>query len=471
MTYIISRRPTPETVLQRAGARAEQMNAIPYTPLKKGQIRLLRLTPGNWKIKTIFHLETYDIDHVPLYFALSYTWGDPDEVGGTIWYQPGGIEVVVTTNLFYGLHRLQADIHHNHVAYVWVDALCINQDDNTEKALQIPLMRRIFAEAEHVLAWLGIATREEELAVQTINVLWPQLRAVKDQYRSVGSWFERVDNVARLLPPADDAFWPRFLELVAKSWHNRVWTVQEACVDTSVTFIVGVEGHISFPDFMGFVAMVRAARSNGVGFLYNVLAWNPSPAARTELIRRLISRYREKREKLLEEVAFLSTLDRYLSDLLEGVYNVDRLRHQVLGPDTPSLRHLLFKAFYGRDCSVLSDRVAAMAGILTPSLALDASLDLTTNEAFMLASRTWWLHDPELTFLHFVDPHRKSKSHPSWVLDFKLLQHAPIVQHGLDQEYDYRAGGTRHTRTFATYMSKTCYNGGQATSLSAIGIV
>ena len=79
--------------------------------------------------------------------------------------------MLVTPNLFYGLHRLQKDIHRNHVAYIWVDALCIDQRNLTEKAEQIPLMGKIFAGADHVLAWLGLGTTEEEPAIKTIKAL------------------------------------------------------------------------------------------------------------------------------------------------------------------------------------------------------------------------------------------------------------------------------------------------------------
>ena len=222
--------------------------------------------------------------------------------------------------------------------------------------------------------------------------------------------------MARLLPPSDSQFWPQFLELLAKPWHNRVWTVQEACVDTSVSFIIGVHERIHLLDFMGFVSMVRAFSSDRTGFLNVVETWRPSLAAKTELVDRLASRYQKDRQEMLDETKLLSTLDQHLIDIMGPVQMIGLLLQQRLDPDTSRLRHSLFKVFYGRDCTVQSDRVAAMAGILTPSPALDASLDFTTNEAFKVASCTWWARDPELTFLHFIDPHRKSWSHPSWYL-------------------------------------------------------
>jgi hypothetical protein len=39
--------------------------------------------------------------------------------------------------------------------YLWVDAVCINQDDIDEKNVQVPLMSRIYASAQYVFAWVG----------------------------------------------------------------------------------------------------------------------------------------------------------------------------------------------------------------------------------------------------------------------------------------------------------------------------
>ena len=42
------------------------------------------------------------------------------------------------------------------IQYLWVDALCINQADEYEKAAQIKQMGQIYSMAEKVIAWLGL---------------------------------------------------------------------------------------------------------------------------------------------------------------------------------------------------------------------------------------------------------------------------------------------------------------------------
>jgi hypothetical protein len=39
--------------------------------------------------------------------------------------------------------------------YLWIDAICINQTDASEKGTQVGMMRDIYAYASRVLVWLG----------------------------------------------------------------------------------------------------------------------------------------------------------------------------------------------------------------------------------------------------------------------------------------------------------------------------
>ncbi|KAF2106705.1 heterokaryon incompatibility, partial [Lophiotrema nucula] len=41
---------------------------------------------------------------------------------------------------------------------LWIDAMCINQHDNTEKGTQVQMMRDIYMKASRVVVWLGKAT-------------------------------------------------------------------------------------------------------------------------------------------------------------------------------------------------------------------------------------------------------------------------------------------------------------------------
>ncbi|PQE23642.1 heterokaryon incompatibility protein [Rutstroemia sp. NJR-2017a BVV2] len=80
---------------------------------------------------------------------ISYTWGD--EVSSNP-ITVNGVEVLVTENLLAALKRFRKE--HSDV-HLWVDALCINQLDSSEKAEQVKHMADIYRNAARTLIWLG----------------------------------------------------------------------------------------------------------------------------------------------------------------------------------------------------------------------------------------------------------------------------------------------------------------------------
>lgn len=136
-------------------------------------------------------LIVYDLSEAPAYSALSYTWAEAyssEQTTGTdkassansscqrgepetIIYVDGSPRVI-TPNLYSALHDLDTcrDLalrHHNnqldqgsttvHPIFdaLWIDAVCINQDDLEEKSSQVKLMGEIFSQAKAVLIYLG----------------------------------------------------------------------------------------------------------------------------------------------------------------------------------------------------------------------------------------------------------------------------------------------------------------------------
>jgi len=54
---------------------------------------------------------------------------------------------------------------------LWVDAICINQSDDTEKAVQVAEMHHIYQKATSVYVWLGPASDTSDLAMSAMNEL------------------------------------------------------------------------------------------------------------------------------------------------------------------------------------------------------------------------------------------------------------------------------------------------------------
>jgi len=65
----------------------------------------------------------------------------------------GNVKVTIRRNLRQALWHLRRDDENK---VIWIDALCINQDDDEEKGIQVQMMDRIFQEAKRVAVWLGV---------------------------------------------------------------------------------------------------------------------------------------------------------------------------------------------------------------------------------------------------------------------------------------------------------------------------
>jgi hypothetical protein len=130
---------------------------LEYRLLGKHEIRLLELLPS-----PDFHSEIHcrifhsSLDNHPPYEALSYVWGDSK---ATTSIQAHGRPHQVTTNLELALRYLQLPEERR---VLWIDAICISQQDILEKNDQVALMRGINLGAEKVVDWLG---EEEDAAI------------------------------------------------------------------------------------------------------------------------------------------------------------------------------------------------------------------------------------------------------------------------------------------------------------------
>ncbi|KAJ2900625.1 hypothetical protein MKZ38_002284 [Zalerion maritima] len=117
--------------------------------LPPGAIRLLRLLPGAAGDKIQCELFVSSGPSAVLYEALSYVWG----VGTpprTI--MANSLECSVTPNLLSALSSLRLE---DGPRILWTDALCINQQNKKEKAIQVARMGDIYKRADRVVVYFG----------------------------------------------------------------------------------------------------------------------------------------------------------------------------------------------------------------------------------------------------------------------------------------------------------------------------
>ena len=132
-----------------------------YLPLRRGQIRALVLHPGRRDEPLTGHLGCAPLAAGPNFEALSYVWGEGTK-NKTIEIRGLGA-VPLTDNLFAALQALR---HEEMGRLLWIDALCIDQQNNEEKSWQVLFMKDIYAKATRVQIWLGEESEKSHRAIE-----------------------------------------------------------------------------------------------------------------------------------------------------------------------------------------------------------------------------------------------------------------------------------------------------------------
>ncbi|KAF2649500.1 HET-domain-containing protein [Lophiostoma macrostomum CBS 122681] len=97
-----------------------------------------------------FELFTTTLDEAPQFQAVSYVWGSGDrEV--RLHFRQGGF-LMITPRLANSLKELVKECS---AGFLWIDQICINQEDEEDKAHQIPLMGDIYRLSAQVLVYLA----------------------------------------------------------------------------------------------------------------------------------------------------------------------------------------------------------------------------------------------------------------------------------------------------------------------------
>lgn len=162
-----------------------------YQPLPAGYIRLIQLHSGpdetDIEVSFIPHVA---LTNLPAYHALSYTWGNPND---TQLIKVGSSAIPVTKNLAICLWHLRQKIFRNETLLLWIDGLCINQQDNDEKNHQILLMRRIYQRSACTIVWLGPEDKDTKDAI-ALMTRWHDHRKAGTSSDFV-SWLRESDNM------------------------------------------------------------------------------------------------------------------------------------------------------------------------------------------------------------------------------------------------------------------------------------
>lgn len=143
------------------------MPTYQYRPLPAhGEIRILQVRPGHKADGIDCRLKQVSIASSDRedYDALSYAWEGqtPREA-----IQLDGDPFLVTPNVFSALKHLRLKKERR---TLWIDAVCIDQQNNDERRDQVAQMRHIFHNAEKVIVWLGDGDDDSAYAMDWLKV-------------------------------------------------------------------------------------------------------------------------------------------------------------------------------------------------------------------------------------------------------------------------------------------------------------
>ncbi|KAH7075959.1 heterokaryon incompatibility protein-domain-containing protein [Paraphoma chrysanthemicola] len=155
------------------------------------------------------------------YQALSYCWGDLQLCTGIILTDGNNSQRVfrVTEDLATCLYSIVNSENLETPSYLWIDQICINQDDIIERNAQVQMMAEIYQSASLVIVWLGQEAEPER---------WQ--RCLADCSASVSTAIDGINKYTGHLIN---------FSLFNRRWFTRVWVFQEIVLAKDFTLLIG----------------------------------------------------------------------------------------------------------------------------------------------------------------------------------------------------------------------------------------
>jgi len=207
---------------------------------ERGWFRLLSVEPSpDPQYRISCSLLHQSIKESQDYEALSYTWGT-DKAIAPILVDSGVL--FVRYNLYWALRSLRLPTKRR---LLWVDALCINQADATERNNQVSQMADIYSGAKEVFVWLGEGNEYTdrgmdflgEISAYAKSIADRVLKEESDRHQMYKEWIDLFHS-AHARHDSDECF-AGIAAVFLRDWWTRVWTVQEITLARAAKVQVG----------------------------------------------------------------------------------------------------------------------------------------------------------------------------------------------------------------------------------------
>lgn len=408
---------------------------FPYHDLADSEIRLVEILPKARDNTINCQLKQFPLEECPKFCALSYAWGD-QSVKKTIVLD--NIPFKVTRNLYEALLQLGSCLESRYFTrYIWIDAICINQDDFDEKSVQVPRMADLYNEASQVVIWVGPNPPPWDAS---IGRLFSAARRIRREILEGGQTDAYLKSypLEREVGSSVGQICLDLLDISSRSWFSRIWTVQEACINMEDPDLYAGQHYVGLYDLMA-ILIVTSAQQTGQAQLC------------MQLRQMVATRLLYKRTKDAQE------------------YGAER------GLSSSNLPDFLFEILLrlaGRKANLPVDHLYGVLALLECFEREDLPVELMPNYnllyedvyvqyASFLLNRTG--------DLRLLDCHKRDLSGvPSWVPDFRYLGGSTVPQRHRPSPTRV-LGGILHVEGFTTGQILSSINGIEHADLSLSG--
>ena len=192
---------------------------------EKREIRLIELKRRLPATDISCTLTQFPLNEAPPYEAISYTWGSGIK-DHLIFFNHKWLPT--TRNV----HKLLHDrCSYARTRWIWIDAVCIDQDDLEEKKVQIELMGEIYRTADRVVIWLD----DREITHTELTEATFLLELINFNSFDVSS--DLYEPPTRVL--GHYSHWQSLNRLLSHPYWHRVWIVQEVAMAKTVHVLYG----------------------------------------------------------------------------------------------------------------------------------------------------------------------------------------------------------------------------------------
>jgi hypothetical protein len=392
-----------------------------YSALEESRTRVLNIAPGQFDDDIIIDIcqlslendwqeieedVANDTDDYS-YEALSYVWGE-ENPPGRVWIGNAcSAYLEITPNLESALRYLR---YQDRRRTLWIDAICIDQQNVPERNSQVQMMGSVYSNAQKVLIWLGLSEGNECLDEFDHMLDYP--RSPHDLAS------DKIRN------------WTCY-QLLSRSWFERTWTVQELALSRHDPIVHVGKYSFSWEDIWDQAQIPLFLESVSDETFTNVqdgMRLLQDVRVATHL------QNQDNSERVLPTLAHQVARTLHLSatdprDKIYGLLGISSLKTGVLVPD------------YNKSCQeVFSEALALMLHSRNPSIYVEAPLrplgDAQITDYNDDRKRPSWL--PNFTYVSKLKAMEKRyRTGFATLVDFPYDQLDPGLDFGPHQRLDH----------------------------------